>query len=428
VRKDILTNFSWLLFDRAIRALLGLAVSVLVARYLGPDDFGQLSFAIAFVYFFSFLVDLGLQQIFVRELKDNPDIATRLVSTTFVLKLAGALAGVVFTALASLFVDDMDGRVKVMILILASGFLFQSLNVIDYLFQARLLSRYMVLARNLAFLIASVVKVYLVLNRHDVVTFAAAGTLELALTAIFMLLAFIFRGEKISISEFDFGLARKTLQASWPLALSLLLISVHMRVDQVMLGILMSSQEVGWYGIAIRFTEFWFLIPTAMVSTLMPYFVELRQENPERYQAQLIKLYSTMFWFGAILSMTVMAIGEPLLVRLVGPAFRPSVTALMITIWSTIFVSQGMARGIWLVSEDLQKYRLYNNGFAVVLNIMGNLLLIPRLGIVGAALSTLLTQGLTLWGFSLVWTPLRTSTLALMRASNPRHLLRSTGP
>jgi len=96
--------------------------------------------------------------------------------------------------------------------------------------------------------------------------------------------------------------------------------------------------------------------------------------------------------------------------------------ALVFNIWNGIFISQGVARGIWMISENLQIYRLYSNIIAVVLNISVNLLLIPKYGIVGAAMATLMTQALGTWVVSLFWKPLRDSTLDMIRSVNPLYL------
>ena len=129
-----------------------------------------------------------------------------------------------------------------------------------------------------------------------------------------------------------------------------------------------------------------------------------------------------MFWIGASAGIVVIFFGEEMITLLYGNVYAGAYEALIFNVWNGIFISQALARGIWLVSENLQKYRLYNNIFAVSLNVVANLVLIPKYGISGAAVATLLTQGLGTWVFPFVWKPMRASNLAMIKATSPIYL------
>ena len=84
-------NFNWLFLDKLIRGFGGVAVTILIARNLGPESFGVLSFAITVVAMFSFLSNLGLNAIVVREITKDIESSQGLVATAFYLKLIGAI-------------------------------------------------------------------------------------------------------------------------------------------------------------------------------------------------------------------------------------------------------------------------------------------------------------------------------------------------
>ena len=157
----------------------------------------------------------------------------------------------------------------------------------------------------------------------------------------------------------------------------------------------------------------------------MPYFVSLRELDNKRYYERLTQLYSLMFWLGLIVGIAALFFGEFIIKLLFGPIYIGSYNALVFNIWNGIFISQAIARGIWLINENLQKYRLYNNVIAVVLNISLNILLIPRYGIAGAAATTLFTQGLGTWLIPFLWKPMRESNKAMIRSINPYYLIRA---
>jgi O-antigen/teichoic acid export membrane protein len=116
-------------------------------------------------------------------------------------------------------------------------------------------------------------------------------------------------------------------------------------------------------------------------------------------------------------------LGESIIGFLSGVAYIDIHMALAFNVWDGIFISQAVARGIWMISENLQIYRFYNKIIAVVLNISVNLLLIPKYGIAGTAISTLMTQALGTRMFSLLWKPLRASIWAMIKSINPIHLI-----
>jgi len=424
MRNRILKNIGWLFFEKIFRSMGMLVVGIFVARYLGPEQFGLLNYAIAFVFFFSFLSDLGLHQIVVRELKTTPERLQSLLGTAFSMKLLGGAIAIVLSAIVIMVLRSENPEIRPLVFLIAAGFIFQSLDVIDYYFQSRILSKYVVLARNVAFLFSGTLKITFILLGLDVFWFAAAGTLDVAFASLFMVMAYKRSGASLLNWGLNIQIARELFKYSWPLMLSALLISIHMRIDQVMIGGILGNAEVGLYSVAVRLTEFWYFIPALIVSSLLPYFIELRASDYQSYLAKLKQLYSLMFWAGVAIGLFMLVAGEQLIVLLLGEVYRSAYVALMLNIWAVVFVFQGVVRGIWLIAEDLQRYRLFNNIFAVCLNIAGNMLLIPRLGIAGAAFATLISQAVTLWIFSLIWKPMRSSTLDLIKAVNPLFMLR----
>lgn len=407
--------------DKLIRIFVGVFIGIWVARYLGPEDFGLLNFVIAYCSFFSVFVSLGLEQILVREIVKKPRLKAYLLGTGFYLKLIGACLSL-FILCCSLLVTNFENDVKVAALIIGLSFLFQSFDVIDYYYQARIKAKYIVFARTSSFIVCNVLKVAFILNDFSVFAFLWVFTLEVIISAALLLSSFIILGENFKFWQINLKIAKKLLGYSWPLALSLFLISIHMKIDQVMIGSLMDNESVGVYSVAVKLTEFWLFIPSVMISALMPYFVRLRETDNQRYEARLMQLYSLMFWMGVAIGLLFTAFGQAFITTLFGSEYEGAYQPLIICVWSGIFISQALARGMWLINEDLQVYRLYSNAIIVLFNIILNFWLIPRLGIMGAAVSTLLTQVIGTWCLSFMWKPLRSSTFSMIKSINPIYL------
>ncbi len=418
-------NFNWLFFDKLLRIFGGVFVGIWVARYLGPHDFGIINYSMAFISFFIFLPNLGLDQILIREIAKYPADVNQLLGTAFILKLAGALAAFILILILSYFLFPEKKITQIVILLLATAYIFQSFDVIDFYYQANILSKNVVIARDSAFIITSAIKIILILNKCSVIYFALCLLIDVTLSSLFLVLVYEHKVHRIRKWNFNKKLASKLLRYSWPLMFSVLLISIHTNIDQIMINNYLSKEEVGIYAAAVKLSGFWLFVPTIIVSTLFPYFVKLKSTNPKNYESKLLQLYSIMFWMGTCMGVVIFFLGDDIVVLLYGEPYRDAFKALVCNIWSGIFISQAIARGIWLVSENLQKYRLYNNLIAVGVNIVGNLILIPLLGITGAAISTLLTQALATWLFSFLWKPLRKSTWDLIKSSNPIFMFRS---
>ena len=420
----ILQNISWLFVDKIIRISGALIVSIWIARYLGPEDFGVLNYSLAYVVLFSVFIDLGLSKIVVREAVRSESKTNVLLGTAFGMKLAGAIIAILVIYL-SLEFSQGDGVSKQIILILSAGFIFQSMDVIDYFYQSKVQSKYVVLCRSLAFILSAIFKIFLIVYEFSVIYFAIATFIDLFFASFFLVAIYNYTGYSLASWKFRKKTAIDLLSYSWPLAISGFLIAVHMKIDQVMIGNMLNNEQVGIYSVAVRLSEFWYIIPGILISTLMPYFVTLRERSNSLYHLRLMQMYSFMFWSSAVVGFFVIFFGERLIGAVFGEAYTKAYEALVFNIWNGIFVSQALARGIWLLNEDLHKYRLYNNILAVILNICANLFLIPRFGITGAAISTLVTQALGTWVFSFFWQPLRASTWAMIKSINPYYLVKS---
>jgi len=424
LRNLIYKNIAWLLVDKVIRLFGGLVIVVWVARYLGPKNYGILHYAVAYTAFFALFVNFGFATIIVRQVVKYPDKTNIYLGTAFCLKSIGAAISITLIAI-SLAIYQSDHIVKIAILLVAVGFIFQSFDVIDFYYQSLTFSKYVVFARNLSFILTSLFKIYLIKNEYSVIYFALALSMDMLLSAIFMIIVFNNSGNKISHWRFDKKIAKTLLKDSWPLAVTIFLVSIHIRIDQVMINAMLGLEQLGIFSIAVKISEYWFFIPAILVQTLMPYFVKLRRVNYFMYENRLMQLYSIMFWMGTIVGFLTVLFGESIISILFGMEYKDAYQALIYNIWKGIFISQALARNIWIISENVQHYRLVVNLLAVLTNIMLNLYLIPHMGIRGAALSSLISIGVSTWFYTLFVKPLRRSTYAMIKSILPVYLFKS---
>lgn len=423
MRKKLLANLNWLFADRLLRLVGGLVIGVWIARYLGPEQFGMLNYALAFVALFGAVAKLGIDQVVVRDLSNEPEKEGAILGTIFALKLVAGMIAMMLVIPAAFVAQHGDWSFVVLVAVVAAGMIFNALDAYDLYYQAHVLSRYVVYARSASFILFSIVRVALILGEYPLVYFAVAATMEIALGGV--TLVWLYRHKHATEQKWYFH--RETmvslLKDGWPLIVSSALIVIHTRIDQVMIGQMLGNADVGVYSAAVRLSESWLFVPLIIVQTVTPYLMKLRDTNPVYYQARLLQLYSLMFWLGTLVGGATILFGEFFVVLLFGEEYRAAYMPLVLTIWTGIFISQAVARSVWMVGENLQGYRLVTNLIAVPMNIVLNWILIPVYGIIGASLASLISIGVSTWLLPFMFKPMRESNKQMLLSINPKYLL-----
>lgn len=393
--QKVIGNISWLFADKILRMGVGLIVGIWVARYLGPERFGILSYVMAFVGLFNVIATLGLDGIVVRDLVHDGEVKDEILGTTFVLKFIGAIASIVVTLVAIAALRPADSQIRWMVAIIAGGAMFQAFDTIDFWFQSRVESKYSVYAKNGAFLGIACVKIGLILSGAALIAFVWTAFAEVALGAFGLVLAYRIAGQRIDAWTGNIRLVRDLLQRAWPLILAGAAVAIYVKIDQVMLGEMLGNEAVGIYSAAVRLSELWYFIPVAIVSSVTPALIDARKISEQLYYDRIAKLFRLVVWIGfAIAIPTTFASG--LVTRLIyGDLYVGSGMVLAIHIWAIIAVSLGVAQGPWTVNEGLMKWAFVRTSIGAVSNVVLNLFLIPVYGVIGAAVATVISYGLS---------------------------------
>jgi PST family polysaccharide transporter len=388
----IIGNTGWLLADRIIRLGVGLCVGVWIARYLGPAQYGLLSYSQAFVSLFAMFATLGLDGIVVRDIVRDPSCRDETLGSAFLLKLAGGFLTMLLAVGSVCLLRPDDRLTWLLVAIIATGTVFQAFDVVDFWFQSQVLSKFTVVARNAAFLIVAVLKIILLLNQAPLVAFALAGLVEIVLGAAGLVTACKVHGHRLKLWQGNLTRAKVLLRESWPLILSGMVIMIYMRIDQIMIGQMLGPREVGLYSAALTISEAWYFVPMAIVSSVMPSIVEAKSVSEALYSERVQKLFSLVAVLGYAIAIPVSFLANLIIAMLYGASFHESAAVLTIHIWAGLFVSLGVARNPWILSEGLTKYSFAATVIGALVNIVLNYFFIPAYGIIGAAIATVVAQ------------------------------------
>ena len=386
-------NTSWIFSEKILRMVVGLFVGVWVARYLGPEQFGLFSYAQSFVGLFTAIATLGLDGIVVRELVKDENRKDELIGTAFWLKVIGAFGVLLILAIAINFTSN-DTYTNTLVFIIASSAIFQSFNVVDFYFQSKVMGKFVVYVNIISLLLSSFVKIALILNEAPLIAFAWVILFDSFILACGFIYFYIKNNSTFNFKNLKFRSKTATLllKDSWPLVLSGIVISIYMKIDQVMIKEMMDNEAVGIYSAAVRVSELWYFIPVAIVVSLFPAIINAKSQGEDFYHARLQKLYSLMVWMAIIIALPMTFLSDWIIGLLFGQTFIAAGSVLMIHIWTGVLVFLGVAFSRYLLVENLNKKAFYRTLVGAIINVILNYILIPLYGIQGAAVATLLGQ------------------------------------
>ncbi len=396
-------NTSWLFGEKILRIVVGLFVGVWVARYLGPEQFGLFSYVQSFVGLFAVIATLGLDSIVIRELVHDERHKDALLGTAFWLKLIGAILVLITLAIAVNFTSN-DTYTNSLVFIIASATIFQCFNVIDFYYQANVMGKYIVYANVISLLISSIVKTVLILYKAPLIAFAWAIAFDSIVLAMGYLYFYLKNHLLFTLNHLTFNkkIALHLLKDSWPLILSGMVIAIYMRIDQVMIKDMLGNEAVGQYAAAVRISEAWYFIPMVIASSVFPAIINAKKISDELYYARLQKLYDLMVWLALIIALPMTFLSDWIVHLLYGVQYNQAGSVLIIHIWTGVFVFLGVASAQWLISENYVYIAFFRNFIGAIGNILLNIILIPKFGIQGAAIATLLAWIISAFLFDLI--------------------------
>jgi O-antigen/teichoic acid export membrane protein len=231
-----------------------------------------------------------------------------------------------------------------------------------------------------------------------------------------MVAVYRISGRKIKAWRCSFDLACALLRDSWPLILSGVVIMIYMRIDQVMIGQMVGDGEVGVYSAAVRLAEVWYFVPMAVVSSVFPSVVEARRVSDELFYGRLQKLYNLMAFMAYIVAIPVTFAAGPVVKILFGPAYERAGPMLALLIWAGLFTNLGVDRSSFLTAMNWTRVHFLTVSLGCVINVLLNLLLIPRYGGMGAVVASCVAYWFAAHGSCFVYRPLHKTGFMLTRA------------
>jgi PST family polysaccharide transporter len=410
----------WLV--QVVRMVITLATSIVVTRYLGPDQYGILAIASALAAFPSALVSLPASGLVVRELaKRGEHGVASVLSTAFDLRLTGVALQLVLLAVAALVI----------------GYKFEIVFAVGCIALAAFVHPFYILASAfefdgrfdrvaivdlLATLASAALKLVLVYLHAPLLAFAAASMVDAAVLGCLYLTFSSRRASLKPWSGLDRPLALAFLRDGWPLVLAGAASAVVMRTDVIFISRLLGETEVGWYTAATRMTEVFYFFPGLLASVYLPTLARRRVDDLGGYYRLVTNSCGAAFWLGVMIAAGITVAAPIAIPLLLGAKFQPSVVIVQISAWSIAVVALATAFASSLTIENATRVPLYATLVAGLASVVLNLTLIPLAGLAGAALATLAAQVIGILATVAFYRDARLFA-ALVKALSPRFIV-----
>ncbi len=393
-KKKVFRNLLWAVTGKVVTLLGSLLVGIFVARYLGPEQYGLMSYVTSYVALFQVFASFGLDNIEIREEakcvgtgeygRTPSKEANAILGTAFGLKLLfAAITMVLVIATAWLF--EADTFTKWMITLYSLSMIMQTFSVIRNYFTSIVWNEYIVKTEISRTIIGAAIKVVLLLLHAPLVWFIAATLFDTVLIAGGYLFSYRKKIASPTLWTFDRATAKYLIKESFPLLLSGAAVVIYQRIDQVMIGNMIDKEAVGYFSTASAFVSVLMFVPITICQTYMPIISNLWKTNKEEYRRQNQQFMNITVWSTILCSIVVSLLSYPLIRYTFGVQYLPSVPILQVLSFKAVSIAFSNVAGQMIVAEGLQKWTLIRDTTGCITCILLNYLLLPRFGVIAAA-------------------------------------------
>ena len=391
-KKKFKINLSWLVFDKLFRATLNLLLTILLARILGPEKYGILSYLLAFIFLFTAISSLGINPLVTNKVIKKPKNFSGIILNSYYLRIISSIISYIIFLILIYFLSNKNLYYEYAIII---GFIivFRCGEVLFSYFEAKSLSKFIVLSQSIGLIISLITIIFILVNNLDFKYIFYAFLAESII--IFLLINFFyFSITNTKIIFFSINESKKIILKSLPILLSVVSIILYMRIDQIMIQNMLGEYSLGIYSVSVRFIEIFHFIPKIIIISYLPILL-----LSKKYKFKLLKLNAFIFKISLLVVLLILLSSDFLIVRIFGQEYIESSITTKILSFSIIFVFYGVVNEHWYISNNSQKYYGVYVFLGALSNVFLNFIFITKFGINGAALSTLLTYILIIFCF-----------------------------
>lgn len=390
IENRFVSNTAWMIGSKIYSMLVSLVVGSLSARYLGPSNYGLLNYGTAIISFFTVISSLGLATTLVVEMVQKSDKIGNYLGTSLFFRFITSVISFIGIVVMVIIIEPGNKQLQIVTALQAISVILNTYEVLLCWFQMKLQMKYVTIASMLALTATGIWRVLLLANKASIELFALSTSITALVSGMCVVYFFIKDAHpRLHINVKD---GMYLVRGSYHFIISGLAVTLYSQLDRIMLGKMLSSEVVGYYSAAMTIATMWEFVPQALINSSRPVLTELKMKDLEEYEKKYKLLLLGISLLGIGVGIGFLLFGKLIIFILYGKSYAPAVPALQILIWSTSFSMVGSTRVIWLVNENQGHLEKYFTIMGSVVNIILNAIFIPYCGIVGAAITTLVSQ------------------------------------
>lgn len=385
-----LQSGSWLIFEQALRVAFSSLYILLLARYLGPNDFGIFIYALTIIGIIKVFINFGVEDILVKMIGVNPSNFKEYLSAALYLKIF--INFIFFTLFLLIYLLGLNESFVLfaLIILLALNF-FSTFEVIGFYYESQVQGKKIASCKIAQLIAVASVKIYFLINEYDLIFFIIAYGLEFFFLGIFYCISFKKYLKEFLFNSFKTSNLKKIYLDSFGYLIIGIIGVLFVRVDQLMLKNLLDYEQLGYFGLTVRFTDVLFVLAIIFAKTIFPLMIE-NSKNEKEYNLFLKRIFIGIVWFCSIISFLIIYVGNYIVNTFLPESnYVASFNVLIIYIWILIPYFYNQITYRWLMIKNKVKDNLIRLLCGLIINFTLNFILIPIYGIYGAAFSTLMS-------------------------------------
>lgn len=360
-----------------------------VSKTLSVYEFGVFTLAQTIATLLTGVTIFGMDNVLLKEFSISNN-TNEILSSALLFRLSASVIIIFLFGIALLFIL-YPLEYKMVFLIAGMCIFFQLQTAYYSYFQAHSKSHIVTKTSLAALVVSSLVKVVFIYKKLGLIYYTFSFLLDYVFSFLFI---YIYARKEKLIFRFKFfkiDLLKNLVKQSLPIFISTLIVMIYTRIDQLMITKMLGVEDVAIFNVAVRISDAYMFIPIAIASSFFPMV-------SKKNDAYTIKQYFYITHLFTVISALIVIVLTPLVIYyFFGPRYTGSIQVSYMIIVANVISSLGMVSTNILILRNASYLRIYRAIGGLVINVILNIILIPKLGINGAAISSLLSQIVAAW-------------------------------
>lgn len=413
-KREDFSNTAWFLAEKLVQLIIGAFIVPKIFTSLGATGMGDLKYVMTVLGILTPVFTLGLMDISIREIVYHPKRSNAILSTSFLLQLfSWFFLSIFLLAFVLLFEEE---KLRILYFIIALSYLTRLSGIAEYYLLAKKKVKFIFITKIICLIIVTVLQYYGVQKNFKVEYFAGITTFDFIFQGILYFLIFKFNQQlKIKITRFSKTIATSLLRSSYPLIITQFLLYLYLSLDKLFIKYFMNSEAVGkFYSVKFLVITITWSVGFAIINALYPSLAKSYQTNRGEYKKKISILIKTISIYGIIIVVFYHLFGAYILSEYFDLTGKETLKTLKLFSWAPLIVFIGMIYEKHIINNKKLYKDAIRFALGIIVNVIASIMLIPKYGIYGAAISIIISHLVVNIGFIFLDKESRRQALSLL--------------